>query len=84
MVGILLEGKIGPKGQVVIPKPIRRLLHMEKDTTVVFSVEDDFVRVSKKKRDEELLRELFTAFPRMKLPKKIDWDKLYYSQFESR
>ena len=81
MVGILLKTRVGEKGQVVIPKPIREQLHIEKNTELEISVDDEKI-VMKKKSDLELLNEIFNATPKMKLPKHIDWDALIYSQFE--
>ncbi len=39
--------KIGPKGQVVIPKPFRNAFKMAPGTEVVFSVEGDKLTLSK-------------------------------------
>ena len=81
MVGILLRAKVGEKGQVVIPKPIREQLNIEKNTELEISLENKKI-VMKKKNDLDLLNELFNATPKMKLPKHIDWDTLAYSQFQ--
>ena len=39
------EAKITSKGQVTIPRDIRRALHVEKGDTVVFDVMEDGVRL---------------------------------------
>ena len=82
MVGILLRSKMGEKGQVVIPKPIRERLKLQPDSEVEFDVEEDKVVLKKKKSGLEAYEEFINAFPKMKLPKHIDWDKEHYSQFE--
>ncbi len=85
MVGIQLSSKIGAKGQVVIPKPIRKRLGVEPFSEIVFDLEEDKVIVKKKKNDLEILEEFFNAVQfKGKLPKNIDWDEEYYSQFEEK
>lgn len=81
MVGILLKARVGEKGQIVIPKPIREQLHIEKDTELEVSLDDEKI-IMRKKKDLEILHEIFNATQKMKLPKHIDWDTVMYSQFE--
>ena len=78
---IKLKSKIGPKGQVVIPKPIRESFGFEPGENVYFYVHKDEV-VLEKKSGEQILDEFINQFKKRKLPEKIDWDELYYSQFE--
>jgi AbrB family looped-hinge helix DNA binding protein len=42
---VQVEAKITSKGQVTIPRAIRRALHVEEGDTVVFEVVDDSVRL---------------------------------------
>ena len=78
-----LKSKIGPKGQVVIPKPIRDTLGFEPGEDVYFHVHENEV-ILEKKSGEEILDEFINQFKKRKLPKKIEWGELYYSQFERR
>lgn len=39
------EARITSKGQVTIPRDIRRVLHVEEGDTVIFDVVDDGVRI---------------------------------------
>lgn len=80
MVGI--HTRVGEKGQVVIPKPIRQHFHIGPNSDVVFEVEDDKIVIHKKRPTEQVLNEFFSAIKKGRLPKRIDWDKEYYSQFE--
>ncbi|ODS38899.1 MAG: hypothetical protein A7316_06760 [Candidatus Altiarchaeales archaeon WOR_SM1_86-2] len=75
-----LKSRIGPKGQVVIPKPIRDSFGFEPGSEVYFHIEKENV-VIEKKSGEEILEELLNRCPRKKLPDNIDWDELYGSQF---
>ena len=40
-----MYAKISKKGQITIPKPIRKKLKIEKDGAVLFLVEDDEVKL---------------------------------------
>lgn len=81
MVGIILRSRISEKGQVVIPKPIRSQFNLKPNTEVSFSVENDKV-VLEAKKGEEVLNEFITAIKKKTLPKKIDWDRQHYEQFD--
>ena len=83
MVGILLKSKVGEKGQVVIPKPIRDQLRIGPSTELLFDVDDHKV-IMTKKSDKEIVAEMLSLWKQKKAPpKKIDWDELIYSQFEA-
>ncbi|PIN81956.1 hypothetical protein COV11_00425 [Candidatus Woesearchaeota archaeon CG10_big_fil_rev_8_21_14_0_10_30_7] len=85
MVGIKLFSRVGSKGQVVIPKPIRKQLGLDRDTEVVFDVIKDKIVLKKKQSDLEILEDFFNSLQfKGKLPKNIDWDEEYYSQFEEK
>ncbi|HLD57458.1 MAG TPA: AbrB/MazE/SpoVT family DNA-binding domain-containing protein [archaeon] len=80
MVGITLRSRIGEKGQVVIPKPIRDQFSLTPFSDVVFAVENGRI-VIQKKSSEEWLKNFGSSIKKIKLPSKIDWDSEYYSQF---
>jgi AbrB family looped-hinge helix DNA binding protein len=75
-----LKSKIGPKGQVVIPKAVRDSFGLKPGGTVYFYTKEDEIMLQKKS-DEEVLEELFSG-ERIRPPKSIDWDRVFYSQFE--
>ena len=58
MVRIEFERKIGPKGQVVIPKEIRRIVGIKPETKVYISLEDEkiVIRPGKKGSIEDFLK----------------------------
>ena len=81
MVGIKIGSRIGEKGQVVIPKPIRDQFGLQPNAEVYFSVEEGKI-VLTSKSGEEILSEFISAVKKRKLPNKINWDKEYYKQFD--
>jgi len=76
-----LKSKIGPKGQVVIPKPIRDSFGFSPGGEVYFYIHKNEVMLEKKS-GEDILNEFITEIEKRKPPKKIDWDELHYSQFK--
>jgi|GEM_PF-1677731 len=80
MVGIELTGKIGEKGQVVIPKPLRDQFRLLPDSEVTFTLEDNKITLQRKENSQEVLEQFLTAIPKRKLPKHLDWDALYHSR----
>ena len=81
MVGITLRSKVGEKGQVVIPKPIRDQFGISPMSELVFSVDGDKILIEKMS-GEEWFKKFTSGVKRVKLPKNIDWDEIHYSQFE--
>lgn len=57
---MIIKRPIGEKGQVVIPKDIRKLLNLKKGEEVVFEVKDDEVNLKKDKDPKEFLEKFFT------------------------
>ncbi len=43
--------KVGPKGQVVIPKVFRKILGIDPGSKVVMELKDDKIRIEKPKKD---------------------------------
>ena len=79
---IVLKAKVGSRGQVVIPKPIRDMFHIHPNENVTFRVEQNEILLRKEKADE-ILNRIFTLYEKKKpAPDNIDWGGLYYSQFE--
>ena len=77
-----LKAKIGTRGQVVIPKPIRDLYQMRAGEEVFFGISGGEITVRKENGREVLERMLNRVPDKQKEPKYIDWDEEYYSQFE--
>ena len=78
-----MGAKIGEKGQIVIPKPIRDHFNMNSDTEPIFDVEDEKIILKKKKSSLDVFAEFVNAVKKKKkFPEHMDWDKEHYSQFE--
>jgi AbrB family looped-hinge helix DNA binding protein len=73
-----LKSKVGPKGQAVIPKPVREHAGIAPGDEVYFRIEGDRI-ILEKKSGRELLQEFLDAVPqRMKRKDlRVDWDEMY-------
>ena len=79
---LTLRSRIGPRGQVVIPRPLRDALGIAPNSYLLFSLEDDRI-VVERKDPVEVLDEFISAVPdKLRMPAKIDWDREYYDQLE--
>ena len=78
-----LKAKVGTRGQIVIPKPIRDILHINAGDTMCLRVETDEILV-RKESDSDILDKMFSLFEKLPVPENLDWKELYYSQFEEK
>ncbi len=77
---LTLRSRMGPRGQVVIPRPLRDALGLAANSDILFSLEDDRI-VLEKKDPEDVLEEFLAAVPdKVEAPENIDWDREYYEQ----
>ena len=67
-----MKRRIGPKGQVVIPKEIRESLGLKEGTTLVFSVDGEVVHMRQEPTADEILERFFTT-KGVKLRRRVDW-----------
>ncbi len=77
---IKLKAKVGKRGQVVIPKPIRDMFNIHPANEVSFRVEDDKI-IIESRDPETIFNEYVSEIEKKEEPKDIDWDSKYYSQF---
>jgi len=79
-----MRSKVGPKGQVVIPKEIRDMLGIEPGSEVVFEVTEKGVLV-RRPAEESDVDELASVVPRRdKLKTEVDFKKLMLSKVQER
>lgn len=73
-----IEAKIGQRGQVVIPKPIREAYDLRPGETVRFGIEDGRIVI---RGNEEALETFLGASEKRPEPAHIDWDETYAERF---
>lgn len=73
---VSLKSRVGPKGQAVIPKPIRDELGIRPGDTLSYTLHEGHVDVKKTNRagPTNPWESLFTMFPKTKIPADYDWD----------
>lgn len=83
---IKIKRKIGPKGQIVLPKDVREQFNLKTGTDVIFSVEDQKIIIETPKNHKEIIEEFCTLPENMKkrkiYPKQIK--ELIEDQYEER
>lgn len=83
MVRIRILRKIGPKGQIVIPKIIRDYLGIKPGDTVVMEVREGEIVIIPGKSPREFV-EGFCSVVKEKLTEKIDLERFIESEVEER
>ncbi len=80
---VFLKTTLGPKGQIVIPKPIRKDLNLKTGDTLILDDKNNTITIKIEDKGEEFVKNLLSIVSDSKktVPKKeIDWDSEYYSQ----
>lgn len=76
MVGKLVEQrKLGPKGQVVIPKTFRRMLNLSPGEKVQITISDNSINIQKEKQDALEIMER-TAKRRLRIDSDSDYEQM--------
>ena len=78
-----IKAKVGSRGQVVIPKPIRDMFQIHAGEDMYFRVENSEILIRKEEGAKVLNRMVNRFQDKMPEPRKINWKELYYSQFEN-
>ncbi|MDG6225007.1 MAG: AbrB/MazE/SpoVT family DNA-binding domain-containing protein [Candidatus Thermoplasmatota archaeon] len=78
---ITLHSKVGERGQVVIPKPIRDMLKIQPNDELFFLVEENRIVIEQRTPEEIVEEYLSVVKEKKRLDGRIDWDREYASQF---
>ena len=73
-----IEAKIGQRGQVVIPKPIRDAYDLRPGETVRFGIENGRIVI---RGNDDALEAFLSASDQQPEPETIDWDEQYAERF---
>lgn len=76
-----MKRKVGPKGQIVIPKEIRDMLGVKEGASMVFSVSGKVVEMRPEPTSDEILRK-FLAVRGKKLRKRVDWKAILDEEYK--
>lgn len=76
---MIIKRKVGPKGQVVIPKDIRDLLHIQPGSEILIEILDKEIIIRSSVDPEAYLKQ-FCNIPK-KLKEKINYKDLYDQQY---
>ena len=76
---MIIKRKVGPKGQVVIPKDIRDLLHIQPGSEILIEILDKELIIRPSVDPEAFLKQ-FISTPK-KLKEKVNYKDLYDQQF---
>ena len=76
---MIIKRKVGPKGQVVIPKDVRDALNIKPGSEVYIEIIEKEIRISLSPNKKGFLKD-FLETPK-KLTEKIEFKKLYYEQY---
>jgi AbrB family looped-hinge helix DNA binding protein len=78
-----VKSKVGPKGQVVIPKELREEFNIMPGDEVLFDADEHVIKIYPHRDPKRFVREYVSVVKeKERAPRRIDWDEQYYSQFE--
>ncbi|HEY5539625.1 MAG TPA: AbrB/MazE/SpoVT family DNA-binding domain-containing protein [Thermoplasmata archaeon] len=76
-----MKRKLGPKGQVVVPKEIREKLGLMEGSTLTFEISGDTILVRPEPSPEEIV-ERFLSVKGNKLRRLVDWKSVLDEEYK--
>jgi len=76
-----MKRKLGPKGQVVVPKEIREKLGLMEGSTLTFEISGDTILVRPEPSPEEIV-ERFLSVKGKKLRRLVDWKSVLDEEYK--
>jgi AbrB family looped-hinge helix DNA binding protein len=73
--------RVGPKGQVVVPKPVRDELKIQPGDELYFSTHGAHAHLEKV-AGRQTLQEIFEGIPKRRLPPDVDFDALFEESYD--
>ena len=83
MVGMIIRRKVGPKGQIVIPKIVRESLGIQPGDEVLMEIREKELLI-RPMVDPESFVEDFCSIAKKKLTRKIDLEGILEKEVEGR
>ena len=77
---MIIKRKVGPKGQVVIPKDIRDLLKIKPGSEIIIEIKKNEIIIRPAENEDEFLKKFFKTSK--KLTEKIDIKKQLEEHYE--
>ena len=77
---MIIKRKLGPKGQIVIPKDIRDLLKIKPGSEIIIEINKNEIIIRPAENEDDFLKKFFTTSK--KLTEKINIKKQLEEQYE--
>ena len=77
---MILKKKLGPKGQLLIPKDVRNFIGIKPGGTVILEVIDDYIKIKANDLQNNFLTEFTKSHKKFK--KKKDIEKIIEEQYK--
>ena len=79
---MILKRKLGPKGQIVIPKDIRDMLNLKPGSEIIFEIHENKITIRPAKNGEDFLKNFIKTPKKLKEP--IDYKEVLDQQYRSK
>ena len=84
MVGMIIKRKVGPKGQIVIPKIVRESLGIQLGDEVFMEIREKELLIRPMVDPEGVVEDFCSVATKKKLTRKIDLEEILEEEVEGR